>query len=433
MSCERKLGYGVMLWHQEETGIESGAIVPVYIRSNIEKVWVVGVPPLYRQPGQKNQKTEVPLPMLELAGSMSAAKKRAAAFAPFAEMYAQTLQDGLPIREATDNSSRRVYRLRSGEIIKILGSEEGVPAISATGDPLPGEWFRVLTQDGTKGYCFSYRLRVFNQSVWNSAVAENSGGGVRVVDSDLERLLALSWVSEDYSAELESGRPDLDDIKKNWSFTVSEDSGTAHVFTRDYDLTFHFNAIVRNGEYTWNFEGSPLQLRSDGSSRIELAWQDSRNVTVRTYFVNLSTSLQDIIAQEEMRRDALFKAVFEAGPVFSSANYGTFTLTEDSRFTWTNNDKLVPVIIPEFALSAGSVKMDVYLGEALLRRYNGALTLAFDTLNGEGTSVRFLYAEDEITGGIRLEYLPPSSLQKNTAVRRAATPFILHFYQGELF
>ena len=27
--------------------------------------------------------------------------------------------------------------------------------------PLPGEWFRILTDNGTQGYCFSYSLNVF--------------------------------------------------------------------------------------------------------------------------------------------------------------------------------------------------------------------------------------------------------------------------------
>jgi hypothetical protein len=38
---------------------------------------------------------------------------------------------GLPIREGPDSGSRRVYRLRAGEIIKVLSKSEGAPALPA--------------------------------------------------------------------------------------------------------------------------------------------------------------------------------------------------------------------------------------------------------------------------------------------------------------
>ncbi|MDR2103355.1 MAG: SH3 domain-containing protein, partial [Treponema sp.] len=97
-------------------------------------------------------------------GRGKAARQRAADFAPLALTYAETLQDGLPIREEPDNGARRVYRLKIGQIIKILAKVPGNPAISTTGDPLPGDWYQVLTEDGSTGYCFSYRLRLFEHT-----------------------------------------------------------------------------------------------------------------------------------------------------------------------------------------------------------------------------------------------------------------------------
>jgi hypothetical protein len=77
--------------------------------------------------------------------------------------YAEAVQDGLPIRSEPDNGARRVYRLKQGEIVKVLSRAERSPAMS--GDtPLPGEWLKVLTDDGSSGYCFSYRLKLFEHT-----------------------------------------------------------------------------------------------------------------------------------------------------------------------------------------------------------------------------------------------------------------------------
>jgi hypothetical protein len=151
VSCSR-LGWGVLLWSTEDPPIPSGTVLPVYIRSNIDQVWVAGIPEVYRNGKKGIDKMEIPLSQLELVGGKGKARKWAEVFSPYALTYAENLQDGLPIRENPDNSARRIYRLRTGEIIKVLAQVEGNPAISASGDPLPGEWYRVLTEDGTTGY-----------------------------------------------------------------------------------------------------------------------------------------------------------------------------------------------------------------------------------------------------------------------------------------
>lgn len=43
-SCSNLMGYGVVLWSIPEEHLYDGDIVPVYIKSNINKVYVIGVP-----------------------------------------------------------------------------------------------------------------------------------------------------------------------------------------------------------------------------------------------------------------------------------------------------------------------------------------------------------------------------------------------------
>jgi hypothetical protein len=253
-SCSQRLGWGILLWTSEEPAIPSGTVLPVYIRSNIDRVWVVGIPEEFRMQGEIN-KFEVPLAQFELSGSRKKALQRAEEFAQYALVYAENLQDGLPIRQDPDNGSRRVYRLKTGEIVKVLSLAEGNPAIGTTGDPLPGDWYRVMAEDGTTGYCFSYRLKLF----------EHTGGPLTVVqtgeaeDPDLENLLAKTWSAESYGAMLNSNRINLEDLSQHWSFSPGQDTGTAHIFLPNLDQTFFHTGIRDTGEKAWRFEGTNLK------------------------------------------------------------------------------------------------------------------------------------------------------------------------------
>ena len=43
-SCSGVIGYGVLLWNVGEKEIPDGTVVPVYLKSNISKVYVIGLP-----------------------------------------------------------------------------------------------------------------------------------------------------------------------------------------------------------------------------------------------------------------------------------------------------------------------------------------------------------------------------------------------------
>jgi hypothetical protein len=427
-SCSRLLGWGVLLWSTEDPAIPSGTVLPVYIRSNIDQVWVVGIPALYRRTDQETDKFEIPLWQLELSGRKAAARARAAEFAEYAGLYAETIQDGLPIREEPDNAARRVYRLRMGQIIKILDKAEGSPAISATGDPLPGDWYRTLTEDGVVGYCFSYRLRLF----------EHTGGPLALgpvepappqEDSELERLLSRSWHAEWYGTMISNGRIDLEDLRKRWRFTPGADTGIAHLYLPTVDLSFSYTGIQNIGSRAWRFEGAPLQMRLQSDTALTVQYTENGGALRSAIFVTLPMELEDLIAQETERRLALFRNLYAQGPSFESANYGVLSFTENGRFTWTGNNILVPQIIPASALGSGSVDMGLFLGSGLEERYTGAFTLRFDGIAGPGVDLHFMSALDD--QGLRIEYVPPENLEGVTVMRRAVPPTILYFFKTE--
>jgi hypothetical protein len=434
-SCSRTLGWGMLLWSAEDPAIPSGTILPVYIRSNIDQVWVAGIPKMYRMPEDPVDKMEIPLAQLELVGSKKAAQKKADAFAPFALAYAETLQDGLPIRESPDNSARRVYRLKIGEIIKVLTPVQGSPAISTTGEPLPGEWYQVLTRDGSMGYCFSYRLRLF----------EHTGGPLMLVqtaqeeteDPELDRLLARTWSPERYGVMVNSGRIDLDDLSRNWRFSPGHDTGMARIYLPNLDRTFSYTGIRSTGDRSWRFEGASLQMSLRSDTALEVQYTENGSALRTLHFVALPVEVEDIIVQETVRRDELFNTIFTQGPVFNSANYGTLSFSEDSRFTWTGYDLLIPQVIPSTALESGAVVMGLFLDASLSSRYDGAFSLLFDRIettnipssNGSGTAVHFMYTLD--AQGLRIEHVPESSLNGVTVTGRASSPMVIYFFKAE--
>jgi hypothetical protein len=398
----------------------------VYIRSNIDQVWVVGIPDAYREPGDSIDKFEIPLPQLELVGRKKAAQERAAAFSTYARTYAETLQDGLPIREGPDNSARRVYRLKLGQIIKILAQVEGNPAISTTGEPLPGNWYRVLTEDGSVGYCFSYRLKLF----------EHAGGPLTVSpitaeeteDTELERVLAAAWSPESYGTMVASGRIDLEELSRHWGFSPGQDTGMARINMPGLDRTFSYTSIRPDGSRSWRFEGAPLQMSLRSDTTLAVQYSEGGGALRTLLFVILPTDVDDIIVQETERRHTLFQNLYTEGPLFSSTNYGTLAFSPEGRFTWTGYELLVPQVISPSVLGSGTVEMRLFLSPSLLNRYDGAFSLLFDGIGGPGTMVDFMYTLD--AQGFRIEYVPPETLDGVIVTRRAASPVVIYFFRA---
>ncbi|MDR2747739.1 MAG: SH3 domain-containing protein [Treponema sp.] len=421
-ACSGRLGWGVLLWSSKEPEILAGTVLPVYIRSNIDKVWVVGVPAALKTAGGLD-KFEIPLAHLVLAGSRKKALARVEAMGGYERTYAENLQDGLPVREQPDNSARRVYRLKISEILKVLGKAEGNPAVGASGDPLPGDWYQVMAEDGTMGYCFSYRLKFFEHD-GGPLVVETEEQGERE-DPELDRLLARTWSAESYLTMVNTGRFDLEELSRHWGFSPGVDSGIARIYASGLDQTFSYTGIRAAGSRTWRFEGTNLQMSLRSDTTMALQFTEPGGALRSLIFVALPVDVEDLIEQEAGRREALFRSMYEQGPVFISNNYGTLALTADGAFTWTGNRLLIPQIIPASARQGGSAAMDLYLSPSLQQRYQGAFSLRFDG----AAPVRFMYTLD--AQGLRIEYAPDTSMDGNQVARRASSPTVIYFYRAE--
>ena len=208
VSCSDKImGYSVVLWTIPEHQIESGQVVPVYIKSNISHVYVIGT--------ESGEKIEVPLWQLTDPVKKGKVSGVAQKYAEFANSYASVKLNGLPSRAEPVNTAKQVYRLRKGEIVKILYKGEGTAPMTG-GKPLPGEWFKILMNDGTQGWCFSYNLALFQMD----KNGEQIGGEVvetsEEVDTRFDELIKNSWYPDYYSTLISSGNIDLSRLSANY-------------------------------------------------------------------------------------------------------------------------------------------------------------------------------------------------------------------------
>ena len=422
-SCS-KLGYGVLLWSVDDPPIDSGTVLPVFIKSNIEKLWVVGVPDAS---GKSDLKVEIPLTQLEFVGSKRKAEKRALEFSQHAMTYAENLQDGLPIRDNTDNNSRRVYRLRLGEIIKILEIAKGNPPISTTGDPLPGDWYKVMTSDGIIGYCFSYRLRIFNQN--EESVKPNQSAQKAPPDPELENLLAKTWSAELYLQMLNSRRFNITVLEKNYRFDPGYETGQARIILPDLEKQFSYERLRADGERAWIFEGTNLYMYLRSNTNLLVQFTDNNGLKRSISFVSLPTQIDDLITQENARRENQFMTIYNQGPSFTSSNYGTITLLQTGDLQWTGFELLVPHVIPSTTSGSASIFMDLYISQSYEEHSNGAFTLKFTDIRQNNT-LYFLYSIDN--QGLRLEVVPDFGIEDDTVVRRASSPMVLYFFRDSV-
>ncbi|MDR3020516.1 MAG: SH3 domain-containing protein [Treponema sp.] len=418
------MGYGILLWSIEEPPVLSGAVLPVYIRSNIDQVWVVGVPVT----GSKEtlKKIEIPLTQFEFSGSKRKALKKAHDFLPYALSYAENLQDGLPIRDNPDNNARRVYRLRLGEIIKVLNKVNGNPPISASGEPLSGDWYKVLTEDGVTGFCFSYRLKMFEQgesSIQSSASIRRE----TQPDPDLDLILSKRWSPEYYQQMINSRQVVISELEKHYHFDPGHNSGVAKIILPNMKREFTFDGIYSEGERAWRFEGSDLQMDLRTNTTLAVQYMENTGLRNTIVFVALSSDVDDIIMHEVVRRERQFSSIYDMGPVFTSNHYGTITFAETGGFTWTGFNSLVPNLIPFETAGVGSADIDLFLSASFAERYSGAFTLRFTDIT-PNKSIPFMYILDN--QGLMLEVVPDYGVENSVVTRQQApNPITLYFFR----
>ena len=409
-SCSGIMGYGVLLWSVPEHGLSDGEVVPVYIRSNIGGVYVIGLP------GTK-EKIEVPLWQVTEPVSKRKAEKKAERYADYQHIYARVVFDGLPMRNEAVNTSKQVYRLRNNEIIKVLYKGTGVSPMSGN-SALEGEWLRVLASDGTMGWCFSYNLRLFDENEQDATIEH----AVVERDDALENILAAFWYPESYHTMVRRKMVDIARMKPYPAFDTGAASGTVRFEYDDVSVSYPYNGVTKVSDNVYKFNDTPLNMTVRKSNYIVVQYTDEKGMPASYNLVTLEKTSEELIAEEKERRRELLESLYEFGPNFKSSSYGTFVIKEDGGFEWKGYKQLVPNVIPKNSGFTGTVSFDYFINSSLSVNYDGVLILTFDKT---GKRIPFFYKLED--GGMRIEDATHAHIKDNIVNDRGSGGVVVYF------
>lgn len=413
ISCGDKImGYSVVLWNIPEQQIKSGDIVPVYIKSNISHVYVIGT--------ESGEKIEVALWQLTEPVKKGKIKNLAAKYEENAATYASVKLDGLPCRAEPVNTAKQVYRLRKGEVIKILYKGKG-QAPMAGKTALEGDWYRILTDDGTLGWCFSYNLNLYETDANGQRI-----GGAEIVeeveeDAHWKTIAGGVWYPDYFRTMIDGGNIDLSLIHPLYKFTIDEEGKKVSLNTASIHESWDYDGFTKTDENEYSLNGISLKIIYRRASYIVLRYTDSSGKPQDLNFVTLSENIADIVNAEKTRRTQAYMQIFSHGPIYSSSSYGKLEFKEDGSFRWTGFKLLVPSIIDAGTKNTGSAQVKYSLSKELAGTYDGVLTMKFDGMSRE---VNFLYKLDG--SALRMEDTTGAEISGSQLKSRGVSPVIVY-------
>lgn len=415
-SCSGIMGYSVVLWNVPEQKLADGTIVPVYIKSNVSHVYVIKLP-------DSKEKLEVPLWKISEPASKSKAKKIAAKYKSYEHTYARCVLDGLPIRADKVNTSKQVYRLRKDEVVRALYEAEGQAVRTGKNSSMDGKWLRVISKDGTLGWCFSYNLRLFKMNA-DGTVQGGDAESTTAVETDavMEKMLETKWYPESYSAMIKSGNIDLINMQPSFGFDTGYESEKVILHLTDINEEYPFTGVTKTDRNVYKFDDTPFQVtvRSDTYIVVQYTAEDGKPKSYN--FVSLEADVDQLISDETQRRTEAYTALRVLGPDFKSSNYGTLTFEESNSFSWRGYNLLVPSIVSKDAKGEGKILIQYFLSNQLKKDWDGVLTFNFDGMNSE---VNFLYKCEK--NGLRLEDATHAEMKGSTIVSRASNSLVMFF------
>jgi Ribosomal protein L24 len=394
----------------------------------------------------KGKKVELKLWELELFRTRGQAAARAKAIGPNMSIYMMATRNGLYVREEPDNTAPNngVYRLRAGQSVKIFEKVDGVKV--TTGDKaLPGSWYLVMTDDGTKGYAFSNSFRIYDESKEGAPVV---AAAKPALSGRVDIIFSRSWRPEYFQEMAEDGRIDLDYFSLGYGLFIDATKKQIRLELPAASSVFNYTDISeQSGLYS--FVGTPLKIKVESDSRILCSWkgatlsgedsgsEDSSSgaaqpaeeaAPVQTAaaaapapgsatenakgfatdasrfgadgtaaFIVYDGEASETIRLEALRRQQQLRDfVDSSGAVWSASadapGAGKLELVKNGRFSWKGRAEGAVSFIPSGAGDSGEIAFRLYLDPSLQGTWNGAFSLRFDLAdNKRGPWIDLLY------------------------------------------
>lgn len=415
-SCgPRIVGHAVVLWGQSDGLPATGSIVGVIEMRELDNTCLLSVP------GEKTP-IEFPAGRVRVFAKRSEAEAYSKSAAPFLTTWAFSRKldpPPLPMRESPKASADTVYKLRQGQVVKVIGRTDNKESIK----PYEDYWYELVTEDAYTGWCFGHYLKVF------TAEGDPTGTASMLLSEDetLDRILGSVWRPDWFREMMNKGEIDLQKFREDVGFFPVPEENLFRLVLPTYSLDFNYDGIRRLSSGNYEVTGSGLLISVLDGERITLSYRH-RNQETGGIFSIVPEDIAEIIVKEQERREGVFNALMEKGKSLSSDAYGTIRLESGMRFSWSGFERLVPSIIAAGTGTSGRVDFPYHLSRRLQGTYDGVITFVFDQSSSvSGTS--FLYSS--AGGGLRLTSLTGDSFSDLEVIRAGISPIVVFFTQGQ--
>ncbi|QEN06957.1 SH3 domain-containing protein [Oceanispirochaeta crateris] len=371
LSCSRKIGYGVVLWSDQD-GLPTGALTEVLEESRIRKSYILQIK------GTK-ERFEIPVWRVRFFEKNSEAIEFAAGYEEYVSVFAYANKQGLPMRERPDASSERVYKLRENQEIKVLDRGE----LEEVGR-FEGHWYTILTDDGVTGYVFDALLTVYSLNDQQEMVVQNERDQS---DPLLDAFFSTTWRPDTYQDMISRRQVDLALFRPEYGLFPDLENKTITLKTIDKELVSSFDKVTRIGSNRYDLGGSSFRITINSEYFISVQYKYD-GLEYSMAFIRLSEDVDTIITKEMNRRTALLQEFIDRGPEMSSQAYGTILFENGGRFTWIDKSALISQqVLSVSAGNSGYVSFRNFPSEQIRSRYDGVITFNFES----GETADFLY------------------------------------------
>ncbi len=370
-SCHRYLGYGLLYWSDDEAAVPTGTPLRVITQSDINDIYLASLP-------ETEEKREFALWQVGLFDTEAERDEALADFEPYVSAYAQC-QQNLPLRERPDASSENIYKLREGQVLKVIDREEEEVQIGS----MTGHWYRLLTEDGVQGYTFDYYLTVYNEKDGEREVLNAR----QEEDIFLENVVDTNWRPEYFYDMKNENRIDMRSFREDYRLYINGKEKTIYLKTAEREMTANYEKISNTAYKKYAFLGTTfrIEIYSEYLLSIQYNYEDRE---YKEAFVRLTTPVSDLISQAQDQRDEQLFSFIDNGPVYSSQIYGDLEFQEGGRFTWTKKSALISrQVVSSAAGDNGRISFNLFPDKSLKGKYDGGMTLIFS--NGERLHLLF--------------------------------------------
>ncbi|HUX11475.1 MAG TPA: SH3 domain-containing protein [Spirochaetia bacterium] len=410
----RTIGYGLVLWSDNESLIPTGAVVAVVDQSRITNTYSVVPPPGKNKNSNGAKSVDVDQWRVSFFADRKAADAYQKEFSPYMKVYARSEKNALPIRSEASPSADMVYKLRQGEVMKVLRKS----ATPSTESGLEAYWYNVLTKSGVSGWVFGYLLTVYDQGSGMAAPLPAA-----ITDPTLATIMSNTWRPSYFGQMINSGIYDLSRFQSRYGFFPDPEQKRFNLVRPEYSVAFPYSDIQKMELNRYAVQGTSLLMTLRGETDLILQYSHKGNITSTTV-EKIDQNVDDLIKAEQQRRDDLYSSFLNHGDLLTSSAYGEIRLSKDKSFSWDGFQPLVPNVIPRTATGSGSVDFSLYLDSSLTGKYDGVITF---NLNGtdRSQSASFLYSF--ASGGVRFVYVPESTVKDGIVQRVSISPVIIFF------